>query len=73
MAIDPLALVLSNQIYVLLTLPDPPPIGVLRARVHEMLARLTPAQRLRVLGMARAWTAAIQQELRPAASERSRI
>ena len=34
-AIDPLALILSGELYVKLTLPDPPPIEVIRAYVQS--------------------------------------
>jgi len=44
-AIDPLALVLSNQVYVLLTLPDPPPPGVLREQIAARVRGLSIAQR----------------------------
>lgn len=44
-AIDPLALVLSNQVYVLLTLPDPPPPDVLRSQFEAGLRNLSIAQR----------------------------
>ena len=44
-AIDPLALILSNQVYVLLTLPDPPPPGVLREQIAARLSQLSIAQR----------------------------
>jgi hypothetical protein len=43
--IDPLALVLSSQVYVMRTLPDPPPIEVLRKAVQSM----QPAERKRAL------------------------
>jgi len=44
-AIDPLALILSNQVYVLLTLPDPPPPEVLRREFEAGLRKLSIAQR----------------------------
>jgi hypothetical protein len=44
-AIDPLALILSNQVYVLLTLPDPPPPGVLRKQIEAYLRGMSIAQR----------------------------
>jgi hypothetical protein len=44
-AIDPLALVLSDAIYVLLTLPDPPPIQILFNQLLEASRALSPAQR----------------------------
>jgi hypothetical protein len=44
-AIDPLALILSGQIYVLLTLPDPPPPDVLRKQIEARLRGMSIAQR----------------------------
>src|SRR5438094_1690110 len=44
-AIDPLALILSDQVYVLLTLPDPPPPGVLRQQIAARVRGLSLAQR----------------------------
>jgi hypothetical protein len=44
-AIDPLALILSNKIYVLLTLPDPPPPDLLRKQIEARLRGMSIAQR----------------------------
>nr|HEX4316545.1 hypothetical protein [Kofleriaceae bacterium] len=49
LAIDPLYLILSNEIYVLLTLPDPPPLEAMVAELAPRLARLSLAQRRAVL------------------------
>ena len=48
-AIDPLALILSNQVYVQLTLPDPPPPDVLRQQIAVTIRGLSIAQRNAVL------------------------
>ncbi len=48
-AIDPLALILSSQIYVLLTLPDPPPIQVFVNQVREMVTALRIEERAQVM------------------------
>lgn len=48
-AIDPLALILRSDIYVRLTLPDPPPIEVLRENIREALKGMTPEERGRAL------------------------
>ena len=47
-AIDPLALLLSHDFYVRLTLPDPPPIEVFRRQLREYVRALSPEQRLRL-------------------------
>jgi peroxiredoxin len=44
-AIDPLALILSGEVYVLHTLPDPPPDGVLRRQVQARVGRMSKEQR----------------------------
>ena len=44
-AIDPLALILTNQAYVRLTLPDPPPPGVLRDQIAAQVKAMSVAQR----------------------------
>jgi hypothetical protein len=41
LAIDPLALILSNDVYVRLTLPDPPPIEVIQKFVRERIAGMS--------------------------------
>jgi hypothetical protein len=50
LAIDPLALVLSSQAYVRLTLPDPPPIDVWTRQVREIVSAMTPQERRAALG-----------------------
>jgi hypothetical protein len=40
-AIDPLALVLSNDIYVMLHLPDPPPIETMRDLIRRKIAAMS--------------------------------
>ena len=61
-AIDPLALVLSSSVYVRLTLPDPPPIEVLRALIREMDAteRRSALARAKSLG---AFAKSLEKEL----------
>ncbi|MBW8877041.1 MAG: M23 family metallopeptidase [Acidobacteria bacterium] len=51
-AIDPVALVLGahSQIYVLLTLPDPPPIDVIVEQVRTQVKAMAPADRERAVG-----------------------
>ena len=41
----PLSLLLSGQVYVRLTLPDPPPIDVIRERLRESVREMGPAER----------------------------
>jgi Peptidase family M23 len=53
LAIDPLALVLSSQAYVRLTLPDPPPIDVWTRQVREMVKAMTAQQRREALARAK--------------------
>ena len=70
-AIDPLALVLSNQVYVLLTLPDPPPPGVLRNQVAARIRGLSIAQRrgaLASLERMQAYVKAIATEMKKLAA-----
>ena len=43
--VDPLSLLLSGQVYVKFTLPDPPPIDVIRERLHESVREMGPAER----------------------------
>jgi hypothetical protein len=47
-AIDPLALLLRHDVYVKLTLPDPPPPEVLREQVRRLARQMSPAERRRV-------------------------
>jgi len=53
LAIDPLALVLSSQAYVRLTLPDPPPIDVWTRQVRDIVAAMTPQERRDALARAK--------------------
>jgi len=67
-AIDPVALVLGahSAIYVLLTLPDPPPIEVIAQEVRTQVARMSAAERaaaLTRLGTLEAYAAALKQGL----------
>jgi len=65
-AIDPLYLVLRNDVYVRLTLPDPPPPDVLREQVATQLAGLSVAQRRAVLANVKrvqTYVKAIQNEI----------
>ena len=65
-AIDPLALILRSDIYVRLTLPDPPPIEVLRENIREALKNMTTDERNRALVHVRAVQAyanAVEREL----------
>ena len=65
-AIDPLALILSGEIYVKLTLPDPPPIEVLRAYVRSQARTSSAAEKRQALNRARAlrtYVEAVEQEL----------
>jgi murein DD-endopeptidase MepM/ murein hydrolase activator NlpD len=64
--IDPLALILSGEIYVKLTLPDPPPIEVLRAHARALARAATPSERRGVLNRARVmqvYVKAVEQAL----------
>jgi len=54
-AIDPLALILRGDIYIKLTLPDPPPIEVLRGRIDELVRAMTPAERKQAIVRVRAF------------------
>jgi len=65
-AIDPLALILSGELYVKLTLPDPPPIEVLRAYVRLMARTASAPEKRQALNRARAlrtYVEAVEQEL----------
>jgi Peptidase family M23 len=53
LAIDPLALVLSSQTYVRLTLPDPPPIDVWTRQVREVVMSMTFEERKATLARVR--------------------
>ena len=65
-SIDPLALILRNDVYVLLTLPDPPPLEVIESQVRAMVKSMAPAERKSALSRANAFMAyvqALQREL----------
>jgi hypothetical protein len=53
LAIDPLALILSNEVYVRLTLPDPPPDEVISAQMRQVAAQLKGDERKQALAKAR--------------------
>jgi len=64
--IDPLALILSGEVYVKLTLPDPPPIEVLRAHAGALARSATPSERRGALNRARVlqvYVKAVEQAL----------
>jgi Peptidase family M23 len=68
-AIDPLALVLRNDIYVLLTLPDPPPIERLVEELRRELRSASPAVTRRLaqrLEGVRSYVAAAERAARSA-------
>jgi hypothetical protein len=54
-AIDPLALILRGDVYVKLTLPDPPPDEILRSQIEEMVQAMTQEDRKRALERVRAF------------------
>jgi hypothetical protein len=65
-AIDPLALILSNDVYVRLTLPDPPPIETFRRQVRDFVGAMQPEERRRALTRLKAlgpYFRAMEQEL----------
>jgi hypothetical protein len=65
-AIDPLALILSGEVYVKLTLPDPPPIEVLRAYVRSHARTSSAVEKRQALNRVRAlrtYLDAVEQEL----------
>jgi hypothetical protein len=47
LTIDPLALLLRNDIYVRLHLPDPPPDEILRETIREAARQMNAEERLR--------------------------
>lgn len=64
--IDPLALILSGEVYVKLTLPDPPPFEVIRAYARAMARSASAADKRQALNRARvlrAYVEAVEQEL----------
>jgi predicted Co/Zn/Cd cation transporter (cation efflux family) len=54
LAIDPLALALSGDVYIKLHLPDPPPIDQVIARIHEVVKGMTPDQKRQAAGRVKA-------------------
>jgi hypothetical protein len=44
-AIDPLALILPSEVYIKLTLPDPPPIDIVIERARRAIASMSPEAR----------------------------
>jgi|GEM_PF-4610883 len=52
--VDPLALILSGQAYVKLTLPDPPPPDLMRDDIRDAISRMKPAERQHALARVRA-------------------
>lgn len=52
--VDPLSLIFSGPVYIKWTLPDPPPVDVLRRSVRESVRTMAPADRERALAGARA-------------------
>ena len=65
-AIDPLALILSNEVYVRLTLPDPPPLEAFRQQVRNFVGGMQPEERQRALTRLQVlgpYFQAMQQEL----------
>lgn len=64
--IDPLALILSNDIYVLLTLPDPPPDEVVIEQAGDRIQSVAPLQRRslpRRIAAAKAYVEALEREI----------
>jgi hypothetical protein len=53
LAIDPLALILTNEAYVRLTLPDPPPIDVLVKQMRQVAGQLKADEKKVILARAR--------------------
>jgi hypothetical protein len=65
-AIDPLALLLRHDIYVRLTLPDPPPPEVLKAGIREAINKMSVEERRVTAVRAKAlaqYAATIEKEL----------
>lgn len=65
-AADPLSLILDNEIYVLLTLPDPPPLGVLAVQVRQRVRTMGREEKRLALARVRgflAYARALEQEL----------
>ena len=64
--IDPLALILSGEVYVRLTLPDPPPIEIIRAYARGLARSGSAIEQRRALNRARvllAYARTVEQEL----------
>jgi hypothetical protein len=67
-AIDPLALVLSSEVYIKLHLPDPPPVEALQAYVRERIESMTAKQKVQTRARVRALKAyaqAVDKEINP--------
>jgi len=65
-AIDPLALLLSPSVYVKLTLPDPPPIEVLRREIQVLVKEMDATEKRVALTRAKAlgaYAKALEKEL----------
>lgn len=50
-AIDPLAVLLSNEVYADLTKPNPPPLAEIRQRLAALVGMLQPHERARVMAL----------------------
>jgi hypothetical protein len=55
LAIDPLALILRHDIYVRLTLPDPPPVEVIEAQIRQLVKTMSPNERKLALTQVKAF------------------
>ena len=66
-AIDPLALILKGEAYIKLTLPDPPPPGVLRTEIREAVQAMSAAEKRSALAKVETlavYVSALKTELR---------
>lgn len=71
LAIDPLALILRPDIYVKLTLPDPPPIDLFLRQVREVIEAMSIEDRRLALGRVELYQkqlAALEREIREVSS-----
>jgi hypothetical protein len=71
-AIDPLALILSGEVYVKLNLPYPPPIEVIRAYARAMARTATATEKRQALNRAhvlRTYIQAVEEALGVQATE----
>lgn len=55
LAVDPLSLLLSNEVYVRLNLPNPPPFEAVRESVRERIDKMSSKEREQVLSRIREW------------------